>query len=148
MPETAQGRDPAAEPETLDTAPAPRGASAKRGRRRAWRILIRSMVALFAVTVIVAAGLYAVVNHLESNIRRIPVALTAAPQNSKRLTVLITSNEAGPTGVPGAANTATGMIMLLHLNADGKTGGVVSIPPTTVVAIPGHGTAAIELLAS
>ena len=102
------------------------------------------MVALIAVTVVVAAGLYAVVNHLESNIRRIPVALTAAPQNSKRLTVLITSNEAGPTGLPGAANTATGMIMLLHLDADGKTGGVVSIPPSTVVAIPGHGMAAIE----
>jgi LCP family protein required for cell wall assembly len=144
MPETAQGKDPAAEPETLDTAPAPRGAPVKRGRRRVWRILVRSMVALFAVAVIVAAGLYAVVNHLESNIRRIPVALTAAPQNSKRLTVLITSTEVGPTGLPGSAKTATGMIMLLHLNADGETGGVVSIPPGTVVSIPGHGRAAIE----
>jgi LCP family protein required for cell wall assembly len=84
------------------------------------------------------------VNHLESNIRRIPVTLAAAPQDSKRLTVLITSTETGPTGLSGPASTATGMIMLLHLDADGVTGGVVSIPGSTVVPIPGHGTTAIQ----
>jgi LCP family protein required for cell wall assembly len=34
--------------------------------------------------------------------------------------------------------------MLLHLNADGRTGGVVSIPLQTVVPVPGHGRVAIE----
>jgi LCP family protein required for cell wall assembly len=103
------------------------------------------MVALFAVVAIAALGLYAVVNHLESNIRRIPVTLAAAPQDSKRLTVLITSFGTGPTGVSSAsANTATGLIMLLHLDADGVTGGVVSIPSLTVVPVPGHGMTAIQ----
>jgi LCP family protein required for cell wall assembly len=145
MPETAKGEGLAAGPQTLDTASAPHAVPVGQRRQRAWRILIRSMVALIAVAVIVTAGLYAVVNHLESNIRRIPVALTAAPQDSKRLTVLITSLEVGPTGLPGAsADTATGLIMLLHLNADGETGGVVSIPPVTVVRVPGHGKIAIQ----
>jgi LCP family protein required for cell wall assembly len=100
------------------------------------------MVALFAVVAIAALGLYAVVNHLESNIRRIPVTLAAAPQDNKSLTVLITSSGTGPTGV--SASSATGMIMLLHLDADGRTGGVVSIPSQTVVLVPGHGMTAIE----
>ena len=148
MPETIKGNDPPAERQSLDTASVPHApvdaVPVKRRRRRAWRILIRSMLALTTMAVIVAAGLYAMVNHLESNIRRIPVALAAAPQDSKRLTVLITSTETGPTSSPRKANTATGLIMLLHLNADGQTGGVVSIPPGTVVRVPGHGTTAIQ----
>jgi hypothetical protein len=40
------------------------------------------MVTLFAVVAIAALGLYAVANHLESNIRRIPVALAAAPSTT------------------------------------------------------------------
>jgi len=102
------------------------------------------MAALVAVAVVVALGLYAVVNHLESNIRRIPVTLAAAPQGSKALTVLITSTETGPTGLSGKASTGTGLIMLLHLDADGETGGVVSIPSSTVVPVPGYGTTAIQ----
>ena len=144
MPKTSNEKDPAAERKALVTASVPPGAPVKRGRRRAWRIVVRSMVALTAVAVIAALGLYAVVNHLESNIRRIPVTLAAAPQDSKRLTVLITSTETGPTGLSGPASTGTGMIMLLHLDADGVTGGVVSIPGSTVVPIPGHGMTAIQ----
>jgi LCP family protein required for cell wall assembly len=117
MPKPIKGKDPIAKREALVTA---------------------------SVAVIAALGLYAVVNHLESNIRRIPVTLAAAPQDSKRLTVLITSTETGPTGLSGPASTATGMIMLLHLDADGVTGGVVSIPGSTVVPVPGHGTTAIQ----
>ena len=144
MPGTVKGQVSVAGPETPDTASAPRVGPAGGGGRRAWRILIRSIVALLGVAIIVAGGLFAIVNHLESNIRRIPVTLVAAPQNSKRLTVLVTSMETGPTGVPGKTNTATGLIMLLHLNADGQTGGVISIPPGTIVPVPGHGMTAIQ----
>jgi len=148
MPETIKGNDPAAEPQSLDTASVPHApvnaTPGQRRRRRGWRILVRSMAALVAVAVVAALGLYAVVNHLESNIRRIPVTLAAAPQDSKRMTVLITSTETGPTGLSGKAKTATGLIMLLHLNADGQTGGVVSIPPGTIVPVPGHGMTAIQ----
>jgi LCP family protein required for cell wall assembly len=118
----------------------PSSARTERGKRRVWRILLRSTVALFAVAAMIALGLYAVVSHLESNIKRIPVALAAVAEPGHRMTVLITSYETGPTGqAPGAPSTATGMIMLLHLDADGTTGGVVSILPQTVVPIPGHG---------
>ncbi len=111
MLKTRKGNDSVAERGALIAASVPRGAPVGRGRRRIWRILVRFMVALIAVVVIAALGLYAVVNHLESNIRRIPVALAAAPQDSKRLTVLITSFGTGPTGVSSAsANTATGLI--------------------------------------
>jgi len=143
MPKTIKDNDPAAEREALVTASVPRSAPV-RGWRRARRIAIRSTVALIAVAVVAALGLYALANHLESNIRRIPVTLAAAPQDSKRLTVLITSTEVGPTGQSGQASTGTGMIMLLHLNADGQTGGVVSIPPGTVVPVPGHGMTALQ----
>ena len=143
MPETSNEKGPVTERAPV-TSPVPDGAPAGRKRRRIRRIMIRSTVALIAVAVVAAAGLYAVANHLESNIRRIPVTLAAAPQDSKRLTVLITSTQTGPTGVSAPASTATGMIMLLHLNADGQTGGVVSIPPGMVVRVPGHGMTAIE----
>jgi LCP family protein required for cell wall assembly len=110
-------------------------------RRRAWRIALRAATALFAVVVLAAVGLYAAVNHLESSIRRIPVTLTAAPASQgSRMTVLITSSGLQS----GIRNHPTGLIMLLHLNADGRTGGIVSIPPAVRVRIPGHGTAAIE----
>jgi LCP family protein required for cell wall assembly len=144
MPKTSNEKDPVAERQASVTAPVTPGAPGRRRRRRTRRIVVRSMVALVAVVVVAALGLYAVANHLESNIRRIPLTLAAAPQDSKRLTVLITSTEVGPTGVSAPASTATGLIMLLHLNADGQTGGVVSIPPGTVVPVPGHGMTAIQ----
>src|SRR5712691_11260278 len=121
MPKTSNEKDPVAEREASVTASVPRGAPAGRRRRRIRRILVRSMVALIAVAIVAGLGLYAVANHLESNIRRIPVTLAAAPQDSKRLTVLITSTETGPTGQSGPAGTGTGtgtgtgLIMLLHL---------------------------------
>lgn len=122
-------------------APVPGDIPAGRRKRRAWRIALRATTALFALAVAAAVGMYAAVNHLESSIRRIPVTLAAAPAaQGSRMTVLITSS-----GLPsGTRNHPTGLIMLLHLNADGRTGGVVSIPPTVRVRIPGHGTAAIE----
>ena len=37
--------------------------------------------------------------------------------------------------VPGSS----GLIMLMHFDAHNKRGGVVSIPPQTLVQVPGHG---------
>ena len=39
----------------------------------------------------------------------------------------------------GHASGDSGLIMLLHVNADGRSGGVVSIPPETIVPVRGHG---------
>jgi hypothetical protein len=79
---TRKGKDSVAEQGVSATALLPRGSPAERRKRRIRRILIRSMVTLFAVVAIAALGLYAVANHLESNIRRIPVALAAAPSTT------------------------------------------------------------------
>jgi len=61
------------------------------------------------------------------------------------MTVLITGKGIGPTGgmsVP--ENSASGLIMLLHVNATGYSGGVVSIPPQSIVRVPGHGKTQLE----
>jgi LCP family protein required for cell wall assembly len=135
-------------PASLAESPAKTGAAvsggdpARRRRGRARRIAVQAATALFALAVLAVVGMYAALNHLESSIRRIPVTLaaSAAAQGSPRMTVLITSS-----GLPqGNRNHRSGLIMLLHLNADGRTGGVVSIPPTAWVRIPGHGTKLIE----
>jgi LCP family protein required for cell wall assembly len=148
MLETGTGNDPVAESAASVTEPtesAPPGAPVRRRKRRAARILVRSLAALLAVVVLAGLGAYAVLNHLESNIHRIHVTLAAAAEPGKRMTVLITSYETGPTGeAPGGPSTATGVIMLLHLDADGTSGGVVSILPETVVSIPGHGRTTIS----
>ena len=51
------------------------------------------------------------------------------------MTVLVTS-----AAEPGSS----GLIMLMHLDAHDKRGGVVSIPPQTLVQVPGHGLKQID----
>ena len=41
-------------------------------------------------------------------------------------------------------DSPSGLIMLLHVNATGYSGGVVSIPPQSIVQVPGHGRTQIE----
>jgi LCP family protein required for cell wall assembly len=58
------------------------------------------------------------------------------------MTILLTDSQVGPTGVSGTPQVPddSGLIMLLHLNANQKTGGVVSLPPQAEVNVPGYGT--------
>ena len=42
-------------------------------------------------------------------------------------------------GSSPAPEDPSGLIALVHLNADHRTGAVVSIPPNAVVSVPGHG---------
>jgi LCP family protein required for cell wall assembly len=101
----------------------------------------------------VAVGGYAYVNHLAGSVQRIPVKfvkLDAASQplagkGRGAMTVLITGKGIGPTGSMSVPeNSSSGLIMLLHINANHKAGGVVSIPPQTIVSIPGHGRTKIQ----
>jgi LCP family protein required for cell wall assembly len=57
-------------------------------------------------------------------------------------TVLITGAGFGPTGAapPGSAPAFSGLVMLLHINANKQAGGVVSLPALAVVPVPGHGS--------
>jgi LCP family protein required for cell wall assembly len=112
-------------------------------RKRGLRISLLSFASLILLLGAVVAGGYAYVNHAASSIQRIPVKFTAlnVAGASGGMTMLLTGNQIGPTGANSRAGASgqTGLIMLLHINANQKAGGVVSIPPQTEVQVPGHG---------
>ena len=124
-------------------------------RRRGVRIALISMASFVVLIGAVAAGGYAYLNHMASSIQRIPVKftrLTAADgaagyyDHMKAMNVLITGAGFGPTGKPTreGAPSDSGMIMILHVDADQYSGGVVSIPPQAIVSIPGHDRGKIQ----
>ena len=124
-------------------------------RRRGLRIALISMASFVVLIGAVAAGGYAYLNHMASSIQRIPVKftkLTAAEggagyyDHMKAMNVLITGAGFGPTGSPTPVSSlsTSGLIMILHVNADQYSGGVVSIPPQAIVSIPGHGRGKIQ----
>jgi LCP family protein required for cell wall assembly len=98
----------------------------------------------------VVGGGYAFVNHMVGSVQRIPVAFTrvdvASHPNHGAMTVLITGAGFGPTGAPGPVSerSTSGLIMVLHINADHHAGGVVSIEPESIVRVPGHGQTLLE----
>ena len=128
------------------------------GRRRLIkRIALATAGTMVAIVVVAAAGGYFLANHLLSGIHRIPdiVALDAADQpvmpaaTRRSMTILLTSDGRAPASTRGhgALGSSTrpegpsGLIALVHLNAAGHAGAVVSIPADAVVTIPGHGQA-------
>lgn len=133
----------------IQSGDSPAGAGDARGtktgppaRRRRWpRIALPLLTSLAVLLGTVAAGGFVYVNHVVGSIPRIHVKFLAQQTGARGgMTVLLTSREVGPTGAQsGTEPEETGLIMLLHLNADGRTGGVVSIPPQTEVRVPGHG---------
>lgn len=124
---------------------------ASRPKRRGMRIVLVSLASLVVLIGAVAAGGYAYLNHLAGSIPRVPVHFTRLEAASKPLggapsggmTVLITGSGIGPTGSSDPA-AVSGLIMLLHIDADDQAGGVVSIPPQVIVSVPGHGRTEIE----
>ena len=121
-----------------------------RRRRRGLRIALVTMASFVVLVGAVAAGGYFYLNHLAGSIQRIPVKFAAVsePAGSEyggAMTVLITGKGIGPTGEMSVPEDSTsGLIMLLHVNAEGYSGGVVSIPPQTIVSVPGHGRTQLE----
>ncbi len=124
-------------------------------RRRGLRIALISMASFVVLIGAVAAGGYAFVNHLAGSIQRIPVKFTKlaaadSPAGSydhmKAMNVLITGAGFGPTGSsqPVSELSDSGLIMILHVDANQYSGGVVSIPPQSMVRIPGHGEGRLE----
>jgi LCP family protein required for cell wall assembly len=116
-------------------------------RRRGLRIALLSFASVIVLLGGVVAGGYAYVNHAAGSIQRIPVKFTAlrASGSAGGMNILLTSKDS-PSG--SATSTSgpdiSGLIMLLHINANQKAGGVVSIPPQTEVQVPGHGKARLE----
>ncbi|MHB1593646.1 MAG: LCP family protein [Streptosporangiaceae bacterium] len=117
-------------------------------------MLVISGVSLVLVVGIVAGAGFLAVNHMLSSIHRIGhiAALTSSnqpimPQSTRKsTTVLLTGSVnalanrgGGALGSSTAPQRPSGLIALVHLNANGHTGAVVSIPPNAVVYVPGHG---------
>ncbi len=132
----------------------PRPGGRSRRRRRLRRILLATSACLVVLAGAVAGGGYFYANHVLSSIRRIPVAALDAAhqpvmptQTRQSQTVLVTGSFAlpgtiGGGGVDGSSTAPedqSGLITLVHFNASGRAGAVVSIPPNAVVAVPGHG---------
>jgi LCP family protein required for cell wall assembly len=125
-----------------------RGPESERPTSMRGRRLRRIALATSLSLVVLAAGLvvagYLTVNHYASSIPRVSgiVALSAGrrpvmPVASRRsMTVLLTSSGA----MPGGAGVPSALIALVHFNAGGHGGAVVSIPANSLVPVPGHGT--------
>jgi LCP family protein required for cell wall assembly len=129
-----------------------------RGRRRGRRLRRAALAAAAGLTLVVgiaAGGTFFTARHLVGSVQRLNgiVALDAANQpimpaaTRKSMTVLLTSSGQQPApnggGVDGSSprpEALSGLIALVHLNANGRGGGVVSIPADTVVHVPGHGS--------
>ena len=119
-----------------------------RRKRRGLRIALVITASFVVLIGAVAAGGYAYLNHMANSIQRVPVKfakLDAASGYGGAMTVLITGKGIGPTGGKSVPeNSSSGLIMLLHVNASGYSGGVVSIPPQSIVRVPGHGRTQLE----
>ena len=127
--------DPAHFADQGSAAPQPPGPPAR--TRRKTRIVLVCLAACVVFLGAVAVGAYLYVNHLASGIHRVRVMLPEVPGGRPigGMTVLVTSaSEAG----------SSGLIMLMHFDAHDKRGGVVSIPPQTLVQVPGHGLKQID----
>jgi len=119
------------------------GQRRRKGQRRPWRIALISLGSLLGLVLVVAAGGYAYVNHMVSSIPRVKVAYLVPATATSGQTYLVTANPIGPTGENGQSTsspTYSKLFMLLHINANGKAGGAVTIPGDAIVNVPGHGS--------
>jgi LCP family protein required for cell wall assembly len=123
---------------------APKGAPPPRRKRRSTRVVLISLGSVLALAVAAVVGILLYVNNEVSGIPRVHVG-GLTPSNSSKETFLITTQQVGATaltsaGEPAAAHSESDLVMLLHINADGATGGAVTIPGSVSVSVPGHGT--------
>ena len=132
-----------------------------RRKRRARRIALVSLTSVLTVVGAVLLGGLLAVNHLENNVHRIPnvfAGLDAANQpvmpaaTKGSMTILLTGSKTAPahrggSGIDGAATGPeydSGLIALVHINANGRAAAIVEIPPNTLVQVPGHGRMEID----
>ena len=115
-------------------------------RRRGLRITLLSLASVIVLLGAVVAGVFVYINHELESIARIPVRFLVAGSPSDGTTILLTDADDGSAAVNSAKQPAakSGMILLLHIDSGNKAAGAVSIPPGTVVNVPGHGTMPID----
>jgi LCP family protein required for cell wall assembly len=110
----------------------------KRRRKRALRIAIASASSLVAVAGLIVGGGYLWVSHEIGSVQRIRVAALDAKDQPLAepgsMTILLTAS-----GMFPGADVPTGLIELIHFNADYQGGDVISFPANLLVHVPGHG---------
>lgn len=128
--------------------------------RRVSRVIALTAVALVVLAGVVAGAGYFYVDRMIGSIHRINgiTALTAADQPAmpvatrRSQTVLLTGsdepvqgrNHNGALGSSTNPQDPSGLISLIHLNADHQGGAVVSIPGNVIVKIRHHGRMKLE----
>src|SRR6202012_718948 len=119
--------------------PGPKAVPSNR-KRRGMRTFLGSVAAATFLLGAAAVGAFIYVNHEVGSIQRAPVNFLSR-DGAAGMTILLTASQVGPTGFGGTSQipTGSGLIMLLHINANKTTGGVVSIPPPTEGNVPGDG---------
>lgn len=118
----------------------PRPSKQKQRRKRVLRIAVAAAGSLVVLAGLAFGGAFLAANHLANGVHRIRVfALDAKSQASwsagmsGSMTILLTD-----TGVFPGNNTKAGVVELLHLNANQRSGAVVSLPADAIVSVPGH----------
>lgn len=132
-----------------------------RTHRRIRRILIAAATSFLVIALVGAGSVYVAARQLTGNIHRIPnvfLGLDAAARpvmpaaTRGSMTILLTGSDKLPAHRGGsgadqasqASELPSGLIAVVHINADQRAGAVVSIPPETVVEVPGHGATQID----
>ena len=116
----------------------PRPSGSKQRRKRLLRIAIAAASSLVVLAGVLVGGGYLLANHEVGSVQRIHVAALDAkdqpfaPPGS--ITILLTAS-----GVFPGQHTPTGLIELIHLNANQHGGAVISFPANLLVDVPGHG---------
>jgi LCP family protein required for cell wall assembly len=115
-------------------------------RRRGLRITLLSLASAIVLLGVAAAGLFLYVNDMVGSIPRVPVRFLVKDGPSDGMTILLTDADYGSAAVNSVKQppAKSGMILLLHIDADNRAAGVVSIPAGTVVTVPGRGRMRIE----
>jgi LCP family protein required for cell wall assembly len=113
-------------------------------KKRHWglkRLALASAAAIVALVVAVGGGGFLLFNHEAGSVQRIHVAALDAKTQAAwsigkpgSLNILLTASGTFP-----GQNVATGLIELLHLNANQQAGAVISFPANLLVRVPGHG---------
>ncbi len=120
----------------------------KQKRKRLSRILIAAGASLVVLIGVMAGGGYMYVNHEVGSVQRIHVAALDAKDQptgmrAGSLNLLLTASQFFP-----GQNTQTGLIELLHLNANGQGGAVISFPANLLVSVPGDGVQRLGVVPS
>lgn len=131
---------PSADPATTDK---------RRRRRRVRRIVVVAATALLTIVCAGMASAYVVANQLAASVHRLqgvlPAGGTAALAAAKgSTTILLTGDDMVSASGPSRVQQPSGLIAIVRLNAGHRSGAVVSIPPLTVVPVPGHGRTQIQ----